>query len=179
MPTKQILKVLYVLCWIIFIGLSIQSGGYIVNAFLATENPEMVPYLWQEADLSALFAYDKGHYASLTFIISMVTIMKATMFYLIIRLLHGKKVSLEQPFNRELERFMINLVWLTLGIGLLSYGAVNYFEWLTQKGITMPDIKHLPVGGADVWLFMAAVVFVLVQVFKRGIELQTETDLTV
>ncbi len=179
MSTKQILKVMYVLCWIIFIGLGIQSGGYIVNAFLATENPEMVPYLWHEADLSALFTYSTGHYAWLTFIISIVTILKAVMFYLIIRLLHSKKVTMEQPFNKEMERFMINLVWFTVGIGLCSYGAVNYFEWLTQKGITMPDIKHLPVGGADVWLFMAAVLFVLVQIFKRGVELQTENDLTV
>lgn len=179
MSTKQLLKVLYILCWIIFIGLSIQSGGYIVNAFLANENPDMVKYLYHEADLSALFAYNTGHYAALTFIISIVTILKAVMFYLIIKLLHGKKVTMEQPFNKEMERFMINLVWFTVCIGLCSYGAVMYVEWFVQKGIVMPDIKHLPIGGADVWLFMAAVLFVLVQVFKRGVELQSENDLTV
>jgi hypothetical protein len=43
----------------------------------------------------------------------------------------------------------------------------------------MPDIHYLRIGGADVWLFMAVVLMVIGQVFKKGIALQTETDLTV
>ena len=37
----------------------------------------------------------------------------------------------------------------------------------------------LGIGGGDVWLFMAVVLMVIGQVFKKGIELQTESDLTV
>jgi hypothetical protein len=43
----------------------------------------------------------------------------------------------------------------------------------------MPDIEHLRVGGADVWIFMAVALFVVGQVFKKGTELQTENELTV
>jgi hypothetical protein len=43
----------------------------------------------------------------------------------------------------------------------------------------MPDMHYLRMDGADVWLFMAVVLIVIGQVFKKGTELQTESDLTV
>ena len=43
----------------------------------------------------------------------------------------------------------------------------------------MPDTQLLHLGGADVWLFMAVILFIIAQIFKRGIEIQTENELTV
>ena len=43
----------------------------------------------------------------------------------------------------------------------------------------MPEVQYLRLGGADVWLFMGVILFVLAQMFKRGIEIQSENDLTV
>ena len=43
----------------------------------------------------------------------------------------------------------------------------------------MPDVESLRVGGADVWIIMAVALFVVGQVFRKGMELQTENDLTV
>jgi hypothetical protein len=43
----------------------------------------------------------------------------------------------------------------------------------------MPDIENMRLGGADVWLFMGVTLFVIAQIFKRGIEIQTENDLTI
>jgi hypothetical protein len=43
----------------------------------------------------------------------------------------------------------------------------------------MPDIEHLRLGGADVWLFMGVTLFVIGHIFKRGIEIQSENELTV
>jgi hypothetical protein len=34
-------------------------------------------------------------------------------------------------------------------------------------------------GGADVWLFMGVALLVIGRVFKKGIEIQNEIDLTV
>jgi hypothetical protein len=34
-------------------------------------------------------------------------------------------------------------------------------------------------AGADVWLFMGVTLFVIAQIFRRGIEIQTENELTV
>jgi hypothetical protein len=43
----------------------------------------------------------------------------------------------------------------------------------------MPSIQNLKFDGADVWLFMGVTLLIVAKIFKRGIELQTENDLTV
>ena len=64
-------------------------------------------------------------------------------------------------------------------IGALSWWGSGYTAWLVKKGIKMPDIQHLRLDGADVWLFMGVTLFVIAQIFRRGIEIQTENELTV
>ena len=178
--TKQILKVLHILSWIIFIGLCINAGGILFNAFFALVlNPIAAEKLWQEVDLSSLFDYDKGYFITVTLLMSIVAIMKAILFYLIVKILHDKKLNLTQPFNNEMKRFIFNMSYLALGIGLFSYWGVNYTKWVVAKGVTMPDVQSLRFGGADVWLFMGIVLFVIAQIFKRGVEIQSENELTI
>lgn len=66
-----------------------------------------------------------------------------------------------------------------MGIGLFAYAGANYADWLMRQGVTMPDIESLKLGGADVWLFMGIILLVIAQIFKKGIEIQTENELTV
>lgn len=178
--TKQILKVLLLLSWIIFIGVCIQAGGFIVNAFFTLLlNPVGAKRFWQEVDLSALYYYDHGHFFAQTFLMSIVAVLKACLFYLIIKLLYNKKVSMSQPFSSEVRRFIFRISYLTLLIGLFSLWGARYSEWLTRSGVKMPDIQHLGLGGGDVWLFMCVTLYVIAQIFKRGIEIQSENELTV
>lgn len=177
-PT-QVLKVLYVLSWIIFVGLCIEAGGYITNAFFAIVNPDIVKYLWREVDLSGLLKYDNGHFFVEVFIIGLVAIMKAYLFYQIIRMLHDKRLNMHQPFIKEAGHFIFRASWLAFIIGLFSWSGIEYTEWLVKQGVNMPDIYYLPLGGADVWLFMGVILFVIAHVFKRGIEIQSENELTV
>lgn len=86
---------------------------------------------------------------------------------------------MSQPFSREVGRFIFKLSYLTLLIGMFSLWGVRYAEWLVKQGVKMPDIQYLRLGGADVWLFMSVTLFVIAQIFKRGIEIQTENELTV
>eukprot|EP01034_Spumella_vulgaris_P005488 gene5488-7008_t len=57
--SQHILKVLYVLSWIIFIGVGIEAGGFLVNAFFSLfAGPDVVARLWKQVDLSNLYEYD-------------------------------------------------------------------------------------------------------------------------
>ena len=71
------------------------------------------------------------------------------------------------------------LSYLALGIGLFSLYGFKYTVWLTSQGVKLADLQALRIAGADVWLFMAIILFVIVQIIKRGIEIQTENDLTI
>ena len=178
--TKHMLQVLHVLSWIIFVGLCITAGGIIFNAiFTLMINPIAAKKFWQEIDLSSLLAYDKGHFMTQILLISIVAIMKALLFYLIVKILHSKKFNLKEPFNTEVQRFISNMAYLAIGIGVFSYWGADYAKWLESQGVTMPDTQHLEIGGSDVWLFMGIILLVIAQIFKRGVELQSENQLTI
>ncbi len=178
--TKLILKILYVLSWIIFVGACIEAGGFIFNGvFTLLYNPVGAKHFWQEVDLSALYYFDHGYFFVETLLMSIVAILKASIFYLIIKMLHDKKLSMSQPFSKEAERFIFKIAYLALMTGLFCIGGVKFAAWFVIQGVKMPDIQYLRLGGGDVWLFMGVVLFVIAQVFKRGIEIQTENELTV
>ncbi len=178
--TKQILNILYVISWVIFIGVCVEAGGFIVNAFVTLVfKPLNAQYFWQEIDLSGLYKHDPGYFFVETLLMSIVAVMRALLFYLIVKILHDKKLNLAKPFNREMGRFIFNVSYLALGLGLFSFWGVKYTEWLVTLGVNMPDVHYLRLGGADVWLFMGVTLYVIAQIFKRGIEMQEENDLTV
>ena len=93
--------------------------------------------------------------------------------------MHDKKLDLSRPFDKEVLLFITSISYLTFAIGLFCSWGVKYSEWVSEKGIQVPSIQQLRLGGADVWLFMGIVLFVIAQIFKRGIEIQTENDLTI
>ncbi len=173
---NQILKILLIVSWIIFIGVCVEAGSFLFNIlYTMVLNPGNSSYL----QLSELYAYDHGQFVVVLIFMSIVAIMRALIFYLIVKILHEKKLDMSQPFNKEVGRFILKVAYLALGIGLFSYWGVKYTEWLESLGVKMPDIQFLRLGGADVWLFMSVTLFVILQIFKKGIEIQTENELTI
>lgn len=177
--SRQTLNVLLIISWILFAGLGIEAGAFLVNAVFAIARPDLIPYLWKEVDLSELFKYDHGHFFVITLIIGITSVLKAWLFFLIIRILHNKDLNLAQPFNKTVRRFIFNLSGVTLLISFFSSYGIDYAAWLTKQGVKMPDTSDLSLGGADVWFFMAIVLFIIAQIFKRGIEIQSENELTI
>lgn len=179
--THHILKVLQILSWVIFIGLCIEAGSIIVNTFISLFiNPLWASNFWEGSDyLSRLYDYDTGHFVVITCTMIIVALLKAFMFYLILKLFTDKKLNMLQPFNMYLRSFIVNLSYISLAIGLFSYYGFKYSLWLTKKGFLDADFQSLNIAGADVWIFMAIILFVIVQIVKRGIEIQTENELTI
>ncbi|MBP6556877.1 MAG: DUF2975 domain-containing protein [Flavobacterium sp.] len=174
--SKMMLQILHVLSWIIFIGLCIEAGSYLFNAiFSVAINPAASEYF----KLSELMQYDTGYFLTQVSLIFIVAVMKAFLFYLIVKMLHDKKLDLSKPFSEELYKFVSNLAYLTLFIGGFSHWGVNYSKWLVKKGIEIPSIENLNLDGADVWLFMGVALLVIAQIFKKGIEIQSENELTI
>jgi len=90
-----------------------------------------------------------------------------------------KKLSISQPFSIELRHFILIQVFLALGIGLFTHLGYKFTVWFTEKGGMAANLQSLNMDGADVWFFMAVVLFIIVQVVNRGIEIQQENDLTI
>jgi hypothetical protein len=180
MSTKQVLQILYILSWIIFVGVCIEAGGFIFNAFFTLViNAVDARHFWEDLDLSSLYRYDHVYFLIITSMMSIVAVMRAVLFYLIIKILHDKKLDITQPFSKDVQRFVLRISYLSFFIGVCSWWGAKYSAWMVKQGVTMPDTEYLRLGGADVWLFMGVVLFIIGQIFKRGIEIQTENELTV
>nr|HPH22610.1 hypothetical protein [Chitinophagaceae bacterium] len=50
-----VFKSLHIIAWIIFVGLSIEAGGLIVNFIFSLYKPEFVQNLYQKLDLSEMY----------------------------------------------------------------------------------------------------------------------------
>jgi hypothetical protein len=172
-------KALHIISWIIFIGLCIEAGGIIFNTIYALYKPIVAQYFWNGANLSHLYAHDKGHFIAQASFGAIAGVMKALIFYLIVKLFYYKKINITRPFNKDVTNTTFNIAYLCLGVGLFSLWGAAYAAWLKGLGVPMPDIHYLRIGGGDVWLFMAVVLIVIGQVLKKGTALQNENDLTV
>lgn len=178
--TKQMLQLLTIIAWVIFVALLVEAGEIICNTIFALFiNPQNANYYWGGADLLPLYSYDETHFVVITCYMSIIAVLKAIMFYLIIKVAHEKKIDIKQPFSVSLVRFVSNVAYLTIGIGIFSHMGVKYSYGIMNKSIVIPDMEQLNFGGADVWLFMGVTLLIIAQVFKRGIEIQDEHELTV
>jgi len=179
--TSRVLKALEVLSWIIFIGLCIDAGGLAINTIISLFiNPSAVEYFWTARDyLSELSKFGRGHFTTLALIMNIVVILKAVMFYLILVLFRKRGLTIERPFSSVLRDLVFKFSYLALGIGIFSQIGLKYTEWLVGQGMPAANMEALKIAGADVWLFMAVLLFVIGQMVKRGMEIQVENDLTI
>jgi len=175
----QILKVLQVLSWIIFIALCIETGGLIFNTGYAMYKPIVAGHFWNGNDLSAVYGHNKKLFLTMAFLMTLVAGLKATIFWLIVKLFYDKKFTLDRPFSTEVTKVLMSIAGLCLAAGIFSILGSHHVTILQSNHISVPSAELLKLAGGDVWIFMAVVVYVISQVFKKGIQLQTEIDHTV
>ena len=175
-----LLKALHVLSWIIFVGVCIDAGGVLVHTILTSFiNPARANIFWVGLDLSHVYAFNEVSYVTLTTLMSIVTILKAILFYIIIKIFHDKKLKLSQPFTMDFGRYISTIAYISLGIGLFSLWGSDLVSWLSEQHVMVPPIHKMKIGGADVWLFVFFILIIFAKIFKRGVEIQSENDLTV
>ena len=175
-----LLKGLYAISWIIFIGLCIDAGGVLTNTVYAIFfNASIASSFWNHIDLSNLFNTNQSSFITLTTLMSIVGVLKVVLFYIIIKIFHDKKLDFNNPFNETLGKYIVNIAYCAIGIGLFSKWGSNITEWLIGKGEKLPTISKLKLGGADVWFFMGFIILIFAKIFKKGIEIQSDNDLTI
>ena len=171
-----IFKVLVILTWIIFVGLGVEAGGLIVNFFFSLYKPEFVQNLYQKLDLSEMYSLNKWAFFSMYSFILVISILKAYLFYLVVMLV--TKLDLLKPFNSFVSKQIMRISYFTLSIGLLSYIARETAKYLLQRGYEIDQLNQFWVD-SQAFILMAAIIYVIATIFKRGLEIQNENDLTV
>lgn len=173
---KLVFYGLHIVAWLIFVGLSIEAGGLLTNFFFSLYKPEFIPNLYQKLDLMEMYAKSpSAFYGIYSFILS-IAILKSVLFYILIMLM--LKMDLQKPFNTYVSSKIAQISYYTLSIGLLGYLAKQFSKNLSHHGFTTLHVEQFWSDSAA-FILMGAVVYIIATIFKRGVEIQNENDLTV
>jgi hypothetical protein len=179
MATKKnnfVFTILSVVAWIIFVGLCIEAGALIVNFIFSLYRPEMVHNLYQKMDLSQMYDRSKAAFYSMYSFVLVIAVLKAYLFYILVRLTW--KLDLEKPFSSFVSKQISQISYFTVSIGLLSYIARETAKNLQQHGYELDQLDKFWVD-SSAFILMAAVVYVIALIFKKGIEIQAENEFTI
>lgn len=167
---------LYIIAWLIFVGLSIEAGGLVVNFVFTIFKPEVVQNLYQKLDLSTMYKENSISYFGIYSFILIISILKAILFYVLIRLMH--KMDLQKPFSNFVSNQILQISYYTLSIGILSYIAKQLTKTLMHHGFVTESINQFW-ADSQAFILMGAVIYIIATIFRKGVEIQNENDLTV
>ena len=171
MKTEKILKFMHILSWIVFIGLCIKTGAILISYFVSIGNPEAAQNLYAGLDLSEYYNYSFRQY---TFIVSYKVAIFATeayIAYLVTKLL--STLNIQKPFNLEVQKLMQSISYSIFNLWILALVHNGHVQFVGQK-----NNFDLNLFSSD-FIFLAGIIFIFAQIVKRGIEIQSENELTI
>lgn len=170
--TESILATMNVLSWIVFIGLLIQLGATLVSYFVSIFNPEMTKRLYMGSDLYSVLKLDFLKYSVIAFLMIALLGLKAYTAYLVIQIL--SKINLAQPFTMRVALLIEKVSHIIFSVWLVSMFINGFHGWLIHNGL--PYSENWISGE---FIYLAGVIFIIAQIFKKGIEIQSENELTI
>ena len=171
-----IFKVLHVIAWIIFVGLCIEACGLLVNFIVSIYKPEFIDRLYQKMNLIELYHYNNWLFYCIYSLILSVAFLKSYLFYIVIMLLF--KLDLSQPFNQFVSDRITKISYFTFLIGILSYISNKTIYKIQNQNVNTSNLADF-YSDSEAFILMAAIIYIIAVIFKKGIELQNENDLTI
>lgn len=168
--------ILHVIAWLIFVGLCIEAGALIVNFVFSVFKPEVVDKLYQKMDLSTLYQQSKWVFYGMYGFVLFISIFKAILFYVVIELL--LKLDLTKPFSNFVSTKISRISYYAFSIGMISHIASQIAKSLVLQGYDVAKLSPFWVD-SSAFILMAAIVYIIAVIFKRGIKLQEENELTI
>ena len=171
--TQVILSIMHVVFWVTFVGMCIRTGAvvisFIVSLFI---NSDGAKNLYMGFDLSGLYNHGYWHYIGFMMMIISIMSQKALISYLVIKIF--MQMNVDRPFSRKVSELITRISHVALSAGLMALAAGFYSGWLNHRGVNMNEE-----WGSSELLFLAGVIFIIAQIFKKGIEIQSENELKV
>ena len=170
--TETILVIMNVLTWIIFIGLMIEAGAVLVSYGVSIINPKAAKNLYKGLDFYNLSQYDFWHYTGIISLKAAILIIEAYTAFLVIKVLSTIKIT--NPFTMDVAQRLEKIAYMLM----LAWGAIIIYngqlKWLSKEVAGLQENKL-----SSELIIYAGLVFVIAQIFKKGVEIQNENELTV
>ena len=172
--TEIILVVLKYLALLAAIGFSIECGTqifYLVASYLTPDwakNGNQMERVWYR-----IHEYSTWYYLCAMSITISISALKAWIWYLIFDLL--LKLQLKSPFSMVVTKKLEKIAYRLLEVWFLISIVGKYLSQYLMKATGI----QLPTSSGDEYFFIAGIVYIISQIFKRGVEMQEENQLTV
>ena len=127
-------------------------------------------------NISALEVLSRVEYNVVMIFLILSSATKAYLVYRVIQIL--SKINLIQPFNQNMASLITNISYVALAIGIIEVMADSYLGFLSGSSMTRLPLKSF-VENDNQFLFLAGIIFIISIVFKRGLEIQSDNNLTV
>lgn len=170
------LMLITVIIWSIFIGLCIQAGTLLFTFVYSFFKPTVAQDLYEGLNLYPLFQQDVWFYGGIVTLILSIAILKAQLFYTMIRIF--LKIDLIHPFSKEIAKLISRLSYIAFKIGIFIFFTNASVGWLIKRGYDVASVESY-LSGTFEYFLLSALIFAIAQVFKRGVEIQAENELTV
>ncbi len=173
MKTSQILKSMKVVSWVIFIAICIKAGAILISFIVSLfVNQKATKDLYLGLDLSGIHSFSPGHYVAFVVFMLFLLAIQAFIFFLIIKLF--SRFDEQIPFSRSISDLISKISYVCLLAGFIALIGTAISKWLVNQSVTINFD-----WSAEEFLFMAGVVFIISLFYKRGVEIQTENELTI
>jgi len=170
--TEHILIFMKVLAWIAFFSFIVTAGILMFSYISSVWNPESAENIHEGLNLFQLRQENFFLYSVLMTSQFIMYILKAIVWWMVVKLI--LKIKLANPFTIEVAHRLEIISYFLFAIWVLSVTSAGFVAWLGEKAGSLNDSWN-----HGQFLFMAGLVFIISQIFKRGVEIQSENELTV
>jgi hypothetical protein len=171
--TKVILNFLRLLALLACIGFVVEGTSILISFIVSFFNPVAAKNLYNRLDLHELKDYANWAYYTAAAFLILIAGLKASVWLKALNML--SHLNIENPFKPQMIKLLeaISYILIVVWVIALLYNILGRYI-LKETGHEL--LQPIDPGS---FLFMAGLVFVISQVFKRGIEMQSENELTV
>jgi hypothetical protein len=170
--TETVLVVMNVIAWIAFIGFMIEAGAILVSYGVSVANPDAASKLYKGQDWFNLRQYDFWYYTGIISLKAAIFMIEAYIAFIIIKVLSSIKMT--NPFTMEVAKKLENIAYTLILVWVVVLIYNGQLKWLSKDVVGLQE-KSL---SADMIVY-AGLVFIISQIFKKGVEIQSENELTI
>ena len=175
--TEKILLAMQVLIWILFIGAWIKTGAITYSFFVSLSlNPNAAADLYMGLDLFQLLERDSVQYILMVTSLIILSAARAFLAQLVLKIF--LTLNLKKPFSKDMARLIKRISILSISIGAVNLLIRAYVGWLLGNSPSVTYLNDYLYGSAE-FIFFGIIIFIIAQVFQYGLELQSESELTV
>lgn len=160
-----------VIAWIAFIGLSIKAGAILISYIVSLYNEGAAKDLYKGMNLLVYKQYSLTQYTIIVGYRFIQFGIQAYMAFLVIKLLSN--LNIQRPFNAnalelmQIISYCLLLLWAIVVIHNIHVGVLEASTGISGELLSSE------------FIYIAGIVYVFSLLFKRGLELQSENDLTI